>query len=205
MGYRIAGRCTDLCSCHTPCPCAFGQTPTGGTCAGMFCFDIQEGQYENVDLGGTRAIFADVFSGPWMDGNFTAALILDANSSQEQRDALTDIFTGKAGGNGADMVALVGDMRGVFVAPIDYVMTANGGITVRAGDLAEAGGEVLRGLDGTSEIPPAASARSRTPLSPLPPGSAPPRPLSDTVTDTQPSVSSTAMTVPLALRACVRS
>jgi hypothetical protein len=162
MGYRIAGRCTDLCSCHTPCPCAFGQTPTGGTCAGMFCFDIQEGQYENVDLGGTRAIFADVFSGPWMDGNFTAALILDANSSQEQRDALTDIFTGKAGGDGADTMALVGDMKGVLVAPIDYEMTANGEITVRAGALAEAGRGVLSGLDGTSEI------TVTNPLYPLP-------------------------------------
>jgi hypothetical protein len=118
----------------------------------MFCFDIQEGQCENVDLSGTRVIFADVFSGPWMDGNFTAALILDANSSQEQRDALTTIFTGKAGGDGAEMMALVGDMKGVFVAPIDYEMTASGEITVRAGDLAEAGGGVLRGLDGTSEI-----------------------------------------------------
>jgi hypothetical protein len=48
MGYRIAGRCTDLCSCHTPCPCAFGQTPTGGTCAGMYRFDIQEGEYDDL-------------------------------------------------------------------------------------------------------------------------------------------------------------
>ena len=39
MGYRIAGRCTDLCSCHTPCPCALGQTPTGGTCAGILRVD----------------------------------------------------------------------------------------------------------------------------------------------------------------------
>lgn len=153
MRYRIAGRATDLCSCHTPCPCAFGQTPTGGTCAGVWSFDIQEGEYENVNLAGTRVIFADVFSGgPWMNGNFTAALILDANSSQEQRDALTNIFTGKAGGDGADLMALVGDMKGVFVAPIDYKMTTDGEITVRAGDLAEAGGEVLRGLNGTSEI-----------------------------------------------------
>jgi hypothetical protein len=119
----------------------------------MFCFDIQEGEYEDVSLAGTRAIFADVFSGgPWMNGNFTAALILDANSTEEQREALTTIFSGKAGGDAANLAALVSDMKGVFVAPIDYKMTTNGEITVRAGDLAEGGGEVLRGLDGTSEI-----------------------------------------------------
>ncbi|HEX2063354.1 MAG TPA: DUF1326 domain-containing protein, partial [Acidimicrobiales bacterium] len=74
------------------------------------------------------------------------------NSTEEQREALATIFTGKAGGDGANLAALVGDMKGVFVAPIEYKMTSNGEITVRAGDLAEAGGEVLRGLDGTSEI-----------------------------------------------------
>lgn len=163
MRYRIAGRTTDLCSCQTPCPCAFGQTPTGGTCAGMFCFDIQEGEYENVSLAGTRAIFANTFSGgPWMDGNFTAALILDANSTDEQREALTTIFSGKAGGDAANMAALVGDMKGVFVAPIAYKMTTNGEITVRAGDLADAGGQTLRGVDGTSEI------TVTNPLYPLP-------------------------------------
>jgi hypothetical protein len=119
----------------------------------MFCFDIQEGEYEDVSLAGTRAIFVDVFSGgPWMNGNFTAALILDANSTEEQREALSAIFSGKAGGDAADLAGLVGDMKGVFVAPIDYKMTADGEISVRAGDLAEGGGEVLRGLDGTSEI-----------------------------------------------------
>ena len=157
MRYRIAGRTTDLCSCQTPCPCAFGQTPTGGTCAGMFCFDIQEGEYEEVSLAGTRAIFANTFSGgPWMDGNFTAALILDANSTDEQREALTTIFSGKAGGDAANLAALVGDMKGVFVAPIAYKMTTNGEITVRAGDLADAG------VDGTSEI------TVTNPLYPLP-------------------------------------
>jgi hypothetical protein len=61
----------------------------------MFCFEIQDGEYENVSPAGTRAIFADVFSGgPWMDGNVTAALILDANSTEEQRDAPTNVFSG---------------------------------------------------------------------------------------------------------------
>lgn len=37
MSYRLAGRSTDFCSCNTPCPCAFGQEPTGGTCESLFC------------------------------------------------------------------------------------------------------------------------------------------------------------------------
>ncbi|HVL95665.1 MAG TPA: DUF1326 domain-containing protein [Candidatus Limnocylindria bacterium] len=54
MSYRLAGRGTDFCSCNTPCPCAFGQQPTGGTCKSVFCFDIQEGELDGLDLSGTR-------------------------------------------------------------------------------------------------------------------------------------------------------
>ena len=151
MSYRLSGRSTELCSCNAPCPCAFGQEPTAGTCSGIFCFDIQEGQCDGVDLAGTKAVFAATFSGVWTDGNFTAALILDEYSSQAQRDALTRVFSGEAGGDAAGLAALVGDMKGVFVAPIDY-KEADGHISVLAGDIAEGAGEVLHGLDGASEI-----------------------------------------------------
>lgn len=151
MAYHLSGRSTELCSCDAPCPCAFGQEPTGGTCAGMFCFDIQQGECDGVDLCGTRAILAAVFSGVWSAGTFTAALILDEHSSPQQRDTLTSILSGQQGGDAAGLAGLIGDMKGVFVAPIDY-KEADGHITVLAGDLAEGAGEVLRSLDGTSEI-----------------------------------------------------
>jgi hypothetical protein len=41
MAYRLAGRSTELCSHRTPCPCAFGQAPSGGWCEGIFAFDIE--------------------------------------------------------------------------------------------------------------------------------------------------------------------
>ena len=43
MAYEISGTSTELCSCNAPCPCAFGQEPTGGKCAGIFAFDITGG------------------------------------------------------------------------------------------------------------------------------------------------------------------
>ena len=151
MAYHLSGTATELCSCSAPCPCAFGQEPTAGTCAGMFCLDIQEGECAGVNLAGTKAILADTFSGVWTSGNFTAALILDQNSSPEQRDTLTRIFSGQEGGDAAHFAALIGDMKGVFVAPIDY-KESDGHISVMAGDLAEGAGDVLHGVDGTSEI-----------------------------------------------------
>jgi len=151
MAYHISGRSTELCSCSAPCPCAFGQEPTSGTCHGLFCIDIQDGQCDGVNLAGTKAILAAMFSGPWTGGNFTAAMILDQHSTEEQRDALTRIFSGQEGGDAAQLAGLIGDLKGVFVAPID-LKEADGHIRVLAGDMAEGAGDVLRGLDGQAEI-----------------------------------------------------
>lgn len=112
MTYRIAGHNTELCSCDAPCPCAFGQTPTGNKCEGMFAFDIQDGELDGVNLAGTKAILAATFSGgPWTNGNLSAALILDANARDDQRDALTRIFGGELGGDAAGLAELIGDMK----------------------------------------------------------------------------------------------
>jgi hypothetical protein len=146
MAYRIAGDNTELCSCDAPCPCAFGQTPTGGTCQGIFCLDVQEGEVDGVSVSGTHVILAAMFNGPWTAGNFTAAMILDSNASQEQRDALTKVFSGELGGEAAQLAGLIGDMKGVFEAPIEYQHTGTE-VRVRAGDLAAGEGAVLMGSD----------------------------------------------------------
>lgn len=151
MAYRLAGRSTEFCSCNTPCPCAFGQEPTGGTCRGIFCFEIKEGNLDDLDLSGTKAMLASIFSGPWTGGNFTAALVLDANASEQQRDALVKIYSGELGGDAANLAQLVGDMKGVFTAPFHYD-ASDGRVSFTAGDVAAGDGETLKGLDGTSEI-----------------------------------------------------
>jgi hypothetical protein len=87
----------------------------------------------------------------WTAGNLTAALVLDANASQKQRDALTRILTGQLGGDAANLSGLIGDMKGVFTAPIEY-RAGDGQITVRAGDMAEGAGATLKNVDGSAEI-----------------------------------------------------
>lgn len=151
MAYRLAGQSTELCSCNAPCPCAFGQEPTGGRCEGIFAFDFQEGELDGLDLAGTKAVLATTFNGAWTGGNFTAALILDANASEEQRDALTRILSGQLGGDAANLAGLIGDLKGVFTAPIE--MSYDGeDIVVKAGELAEGAGTILKGLDGFTNI-----------------------------------------------------
>jgi hypothetical protein len=151
MSYRIAGRSTDFCNCNTPCPCAFGQEPTGGTCKSVICFDIHEGELDGLDLSNTKVVLISTFDGVWTSGNFTAALVLDDNASEEQRAALAKIYRGELGGDAANIAALIGDMKGVFTAPIDYSATA-GEVSFKAGDIAEGAGITLKNVDGSAEI-----------------------------------------------------
>src|SRR5439155_26996156 len=105
MAYEISGTSTELCSCNAPCPCAFGQEPTGGKCNGIFAFDIQGGTCDGVSLAGTKAIFAASFKGAWTGGNFTAALILDDNDSDDQRNGVTSAPSGQGGADAPNLPA----------------------------------------------------------------------------------------------------
>ena len=147
MAYRIAGRATELCSCNAPCPCAFGQAPTGGRCQALMVFDVQEGNADGVSLAGTKAVLAAEFPGVWSKGNWTGALILDSKASQQQRDALQSILTGQMKGDAGQLAALIGNFKGVATAPISISFAA-GKISVKAGDLVEGAGETLKNAAG---------------------------------------------------------
>lgn len=151
MAYRIAGQATELCSCNAPCPCAFGQAPTGGRCRALMVFDVQEGNADGVSLAGTKAIVAAEFPGVWSKGNWSAALVLDSKASQQQRDALQSILTGQMKGDAAQIAALIGNFKGVATAPISITFAA-GKISVKAGDLIEGAGETLKDAQGKAEI-----------------------------------------------------
>jgi len=148
MAYRITGHSTEFCSCHTTCPCAFGQAPDRGRCNGVFSFHIESGEANGVKLANTYAVLCASFGPkPWTAGGFDAALILDSNAAAAQRDALKQILTGKLGGDAAGLAGLIGDLKGIHEAPIRYSHT-KGHIKVSAGDLVEAEGETFKAANG---------------------------------------------------------
>ena len=151
MGYRLAGRSIEFCSCHAPCPCAFGQEASWGKCEGIIAFLVEEGEVSGMDVAGTKAMMAGRFDGAWTSGNYTAALILDRRDSKEQQDALQQVFSGELGGDAAHLAGLIGDMRGVYLADIEYHLDGPE-IAVNAGDVAEAVGTAMLGTDGTTPI-----------------------------------------------------
>jgi hypothetical protein len=152
MAYRLAGRSTEFCSCSTPCPCAFGQAPDNEHCTGMIYMEVEEGDVEGTSVAGTKLVFADFFGpGPWMSGGLTAAVVLDANASGEQRAALTRVLSGELGGDATAIGGLVSEMRGFFEAPFEGT-SSDEEVSFSAGEYAEGTGAVLKNVEGDAPI-----------------------------------------------------
>jgi hypothetical protein len=83
-------------------------------------FQLTSGEVNGVDVGGaTLAVVGDT-PGQMSDGGWRLGMFFDADTSEEQREALIAVFSGQLGGPPAILAPLVGEMLGVEVAPIRY-------------------------------------------------------------------------------------
>jgi hypothetical protein len=76
-----------------------------------------------------------------------AALYVDATATEAQQQALTQIFTGQAGGHPARLVSHVGEVLGIKSVAIDYHAEEKRR-RMRLADIAEAEIEALAGQGG---------------------------------------------------------
>jgi hypothetical protein len=99
MPWHLTGQILEVCSCKMLCPCIFGPAaPDQGWCAAALCFDIQQGNANEVNLSGRRVVWVVNLPGDFASGNGTARLYLDEGASADQRRELEVIFQGKKGG-----------------------------------------------------------------------------------------------------------
>ena len=83
------------CNCSYGCPCQFNALPTHGNCEAAATFQVDEGHFGTVDLGGIRTAAVYSFPGAIHEGNGTMQLIVDENANDAQRDAMLKIMQGK--------------------------------------------------------------------------------------------------------------
>lgn len=86
------------CNCDYGCPCEFSAPPTLGYCEGLGAWRINRGKYGDVRLDGLGLGFAARWPKALHEGNGTVCLFFDEKATAEQRDALLQIASGKAGG-----------------------------------------------------------------------------------------------------------
>ena len=93
--WEIQGRELVNCNCSYGCPCQFNALPTKGFCETNGAFVIDKGHYGDVRLDGLKVAIAFAWPGPIHEGKGKGQVILDANATQAQREALLKILSGQ--------------------------------------------------------------------------------------------------------------
>ncbi len=86
------------CNCDYGCPCEFSAPPTTGACEGLCVWRIDKGEHGDVALNGLGLGLAVKWPGAIHEGNGSGLVFVDEKASSQQRDALLEIASGKAGG-----------------------------------------------------------------------------------------------------------
>jgi hypothetical protein len=103
MGWHIEGDYFESCNCEAICPCRMvGGVPGGrstyGICMGVLSWLVREGHADGVDLGGLAAALVIRYEDDEPGSPWSFVVHVDERGSEEQREALASILTGKLGG-----------------------------------------------------------------------------------------------------------
>jgi hypothetical protein len=120
MTWQLTGTYFESCNCSVACPCVFLSPPTEGECTVLIAWHVDQGKDGDVALDGLNVAMAVHCPGHMLHTKWRAALYLDERADQAQKDALTRIFAGQAGGHPALMASFVGDVLGAATTAIDY-------------------------------------------------------------------------------------
>jgi hypothetical protein len=121
--WQVSGQYYETCSCDFVCPCILGQMtvrPTQGSCTFAMAFQVERGTYGTVSLDGLGFILLGLTPEAMGKGNWSVGVVADDRATAEQREAITAIASGAAGGPIAALSGLVGKFLGVESAPIRF-------------------------------------------------------------------------------------
>lgn len=120
MAYELEGQLLEVCTCNTLCPCWVGEDPDGGTCDGVLSWHITKGSVNGTDVSGRTFTVLTHIPGNILEGNWRVVVYVDDGATDDQQQALLDVWTGKLGGPVADLAQLVGEILAVERAPVIF-------------------------------------------------------------------------------------
>jgi hypothetical protein len=135
--YKVEGSLLEACSCGAPCPCWIGEDPHGGTCDAFLAYRIDKGTIGGVDVSGIPFALVAQIPGNILKGNWKVVVYMSNKAKPAQKQAILDAWTGKLGGPLADLAKLVGEVKGVYDAPIQFKLNKGKG-TIKIGEKVEA-------------------------------------------------------------------
>lgn len=119
--WRLRGTGYEFCNCQPGCTCNFSGFPTSpdGSCKAAVGNHIEEGFCGDVDLSGIKAVAIIDWPGPIHDGNGKAVFVVPPAVSDEQLDAMAQIFTGQLGGMPWAILGPTFEVAGVVRAEVE--------------------------------------------------------------------------------------
>jgi hypothetical protein len=153
--WNISGQYFETCSCDFVCPCILGQMavrPSKGSCTFAMTLHVKHGSFGSVPLNNVTFIVLGMTPEEMGKGNWSVGLVIDERVTAEQREAITAIASGAAGGPMAALSGLIGQFLGAESAPIRIESNGNK-FRVTAGTLVDMAGEGAMGIDPNSTEP----------------------------------------------------
>ncbi|MGH7791252.1 MAG: DUF1326 domain-containing protein [Thermodesulfobacteriota bacterium] len=133
MAYEVEGRLLEVCTCNVLCPCWVGEDPDMDYCDGLLAWHVDKGKVEGVDVVGRTLVMLCHIPGNILKGNWSVRVYVDKDATDEQKNALLNVWSGKLGGPIADMAKLVSEIVSVEQVPITFEVQGVSG-TLKVGD-----------------------------------------------------------------------
>lgn len=152
--WSVSGQYYETCNCDFICPCLPGQLavrPTKGDCQFAMAFQIERGAFGQVRLDGLGFLILGYTPAEMGKGNWSVGLITDARATVEQREAITAIASGQAGGPMAALSGLIGKFLGVESAPITFDRRGRSW-SIKAGNFVDMSATGASGLNPDTEL-----------------------------------------------------
>jgi hypothetical protein len=122
MSWNMKGFLVGACNCDWGCPCSFNARPTNGFCEGAYVWNVTQGTYDGVSLAGLTFCWFASFPGPLHEGNGTAQVLIEAEATPAQRDAVLELAKGKRGGPFEIFAAVTGRQLDPIFAPFQVAL-----------------------------------------------------------------------------------
>ena len=134
VSWEIEGDYFESCNCDAICPCRRvgdrqGGRSTHGICLGVLSWLVREGHADGVDLSGLAAALTIRYDDDEPGSPWSFVVHVDERGSDEQREALAAILTGRLGGEDVLRLPWVrkpSEQLDVRVGPIDLRVGADG-------------------------------------------------------------------------------
>ena len=120
--WQMKGVGYEFCNCQPGCTCNFNGFPTSpdGSCKAAVLNRVSEGHCGDVDLSGINALALLDWPQAIHDGGGKAVFVVPPEVTDEQLDALAQIYTGQLGGMPWAILGTTFEVAGVVRAPIEF-------------------------------------------------------------------------------------